>query len=110
MKGFKFINKIYAPSMENFEIYISTAHQLREADSHDDGRTDPNELIEKAKIKGGEETFRSNHPAFPNDMFVLIKGGKRVHMDMVAMGDMIINYDNSLMSVYQRNLTTICLR
>lgn len=97
MKGFKYLNKSYAKSMESGEIYISTAHQLRDADAHDDGRSDPNELIEKAKIKGGEEIFSSNHPTFPDDIFVTIKQGKRIHTDWIATGEMIINYDNSLM-------------
>ena len=55
------------------------------------------ELIASARPMGGEFTIRSDHPALFDDMFVFIKGGKRVHHELVMSGTQIDFIDNALL-------------
>lgn len=96
MKAYKFTKSIFLPNIEKGKVFISPAHEMRVADSHSDGRSDPNELIKTANIPNGEEIVRSDHPALPPDMFVFIRGGVREHMDFVMGGGQFSIIDNAL--------------
>ena len=97
MKGYKFVSSQYAEIVGRGSVRITPAHLFRPVDGFSDGRADPMELIASAQPKGGTFTIRSDHPALPDDMFVFIKGGKRVHHEMVMAGAQIDFIDNALL-------------
>lgn len=97
MKGYKFVSSQYADAVSQGSVRITPAHLFRPADGFDDGRADPMELIASARPTGGEFTVKSDHPALPDDMFVFIKGGKRVHLEMQMHGAQIDFVDNALL-------------
>ena len=76
---------------------ISPAHAFRNADGFEDGRADELELINRVEPRGGSLRVSSAHPAIPDDMFVVIKGGKRVHVELEMMGGKIDFIDNALL-------------
>jgi hypothetical protein len=96
VKAYKFSKSIFVPNIENGKVFISPAHEMRVADSHSDGRTDPNELIKTTNILNEEEIVRSDHPAFPPDIFITIRGGVREHMDFVMGGGQFSIIENAL--------------
>lgn len=97
MHVFKFTPKAFAAEVADGVVRISPTHVFRMDDVHGDGRSDPDELTSAAQPKDGGEIIRSDHPAFPADMFVFIKGGKRYHTDMTVSGAEVRVYDNALL-------------
>ena len=104
MKGYKFVSSQYAETLGQGSVRITPAHLFRSADGFDDGRADPKELIASARPKGGAFTIRSDHPALPDDMFVFIKGGKRVHHEMEMHGAQIDFIDNALLYCFSSRI------
>lgn len=97
MKAYKFVSSAHADAVARGSVRISPAHTFRVADGFDDGRSDPLEMINRAQPLGGSLTVSSAHPAIPDDMFVFVKGGKRVHVDVVMAGEKIELIDNALL-------------
>ena len=107
MKGYKFVSSQYAEAVGQGSVRITPAHLFRSDDGFDDGRADPMELIASARPIDGAFTIRSDHPALPEDMFVFIKGGQRVHHEMVMHGAQIDFIDNALLYCFSSVINEI---
>ena len=104
MKGYKFVSTRFAEAIGQGSIRITPAHLFRPADGYDDGRADPMELIASAQPIDGAFTIASDHPALPEEMFVFIKGGKRVHHEVVIHGAQIDFIDNALLYCFSSEI------
>lgn len=96
MKAYKFVSSVHADAVAQGSVRVTPAHAFRIEDGHADGRSDPLELINIVEPPEGSITVSSAHPALPEDMFVLVKGGKRIHTDLVMSGR-IEFIDNALL-------------
>lgn len=110
MKGYKFVSSQYAEIVGQGCVRITPAHLFRPVDGFNDGRADPMELISSARPRGGTFTIRSDHPALPDDMFVVIKGGKRVHQEIVMHGAQIDFIDNALLYCFSSRIDDMLCR
>lgn len=87
MKAYKFVSQEVAELIARGSVRLTPAEQFRQSDDKTAGRGDRRELLTSAKIAGGAETLASNHPSFPPDMFVFIKGGERIYPDVEIVGE-----------------------
>jgi len=111
MKGYKFVSSQYAEALGQGSVRITPAHVFRPSDGLDGGRADPMELIASARPKGGVFTIRSDHPALPEDMFVYIKGGRRVHFEIEMYGAQMNLIDNALLYCFSSKIDdSMCLQ
>ena len=85
MKSYKFVTADVADLVAAGSVRLTSAEQFRQSTDKPGGRGDENEMTSRGIIKGGEEKFSSEHPAF-TDMFVTIIDGKRVPTEITAVG------------------------
>lgn len=94
---FKFVRREYAnAAVERGQLRLSGAWEFREFDGVDAGRADPDELVASATVQGGEESFSSGDEPW-SDFFTVIKGGKRVPVDVTATADVVQVIDSALL-------------
>lgn len=111
MKGYKFVSSQYAEALGRGSVRITPAHLFHSFDGFDDGRSDSMELVQSARPQEGAFTVRSDHPALPDDMFVIIKRGKRVQCEIEMIGTQIDFADNALLYCFSSKVDeTICER
>jgi hypothetical protein len=97
MKAYKFVTADVADVVAAGSVRLTPAEDLRRTTDKVGARGDQNELKSCAKIKGGEENVRSDHPAFGPNQFVAIIGGNRVPFEMTVVGESTAIIEDALL-------------
>lgn len=109
MKGYKFVSAKYADAVSLGSVRISPAHSFRLADGFDNGRADPLELIVRAQPRDRRLILRSDHPVFPENSFIFIENGKRVHGEIEIYGGQVDFIHNALLYCFSTQVdVSIC--
>ena len=97
MKSYKFTSEKYIEDLLNGWIWISPSHCFRISDGHEDGRSDPNELIEGSTSTTGEFNLSPEHPAYPHGKFIQVENGEKKEVSIIGMGDLMLQQSEALL-------------